>query len=508
MINNIPKCVSEHYEDGAYYAGKCLVRVNPNFEGEFIVKDGTVCILASAFEGCTKIGDVKLPDTIEYIGTRAFANSSVTSVKLPVGLINHNNNIEAFTFYGCDQLKTVTFGEGVTLNSINTCAFMDCSNLEGFDFTKVNTLKFMSFAGAFNPEKNVSIVLRPEQINSSDHDTTTQFPHSGIKSVEFIKNIGEYHNTIPSGCFYECTNLSSVKIGPSVKVIGPFCFDGCTSLSSDILAFNECNVTQLCYRCLARTSLTEITIPVTLSSFDSGVFSNNPTLKTLNWKTKATFDIPLFSFLNDVSKEGSQNIITNYSNSSCNYSDRSANKYYVKQPEKNRNTFITTLNLYPSQEGSVNYGAIFSFQPYLETVNIHNSENSEYGINACMFSFCPVLSTVTFDHPEKVTAIGSLAFEFCPGLHSFPFESLTNLESIDALAFMLTSDGVGYSNKEVTNWEKDDPRRNYGLMGEIDLSKCEKLSQIDACAFQDQFHITSVKLPKNVNLLASVFIGC
>ncbi|MBQ6012957.1 MAG: hypothetical protein IJL27_02840, partial [Firmicutes bacterium] len=56
VLETIPGFISDYYdEDGCYYAGKTLVRVDPDFEGDVEVKEGTVSILASAFEGCTGI---------------------------------------------------------------------------------------------------------------------------------------------------------------------------------------------------------------------------------------------------------------------------------------------------------------------------------------------------------------------------------------------------------------------------------------------------------------------
>ena len=161
----IPSFISDHYDDdGAYYAGKCLVRVDPSHEGDLIVNDGTVCVLAGAFEGCSKIGAVILPDSLEYIGVRAFANSSVSSVNLPKGMdvrsaqareANQNMGsgngpvvIETLTFFGCDELETVTV-EADQIYDVGFMAFLGCSAISEFDMTKVGFVQSLSFAGAF-----------------------------------------------------------------------------------------------------------------------------------------------------------------------------------------------------------------------------------------------------------------------------------------------------------------------------------------------------------------------
>ena len=488
MLSRIPSCVSDCYEDGAYYAGKCLVRVDPAYNGNFAVKDGTVCILASAFEGCKKIGAVTLPDSVEFIGDRAFANSSVTSVNLPAGLDGHSNVIPQFTFFGCDQLKTVKI-ECTKLSSIEYCAFMYCSALTGFDFSKVDSFNSLAFAYAFADGTEISLA------DSYFAGTCAPFYSTGIKKVTFGTGISE----TPVACFMNCAKLEQVVLSSSIKSLYANCFEGCTALKTDILAQENCAVQNLGYRCLARTGVTEITIPKTVTSMNGAVFAKNPQLATLNWYSDRAYT--LFSVLNDGG---------NPSASMPGTSTNSGSDSYAAKPEKNGNTFITTLNIYaqitPAFGGTsspVGAGP-FGLQPYLETVNIHNAADTAIQIPIGMFEFCPALTTVTFDHPEKVTEIGPNAFAFCPGLHDFPFTKMTSLSRIRELAFML--DNASYSNADVTAFK--DARASYGLTGTLDLSACSELTSLGSDSFMDQYHITGLKLPAQASLNGPVFIGC
>ena len=152
------------------------------------------------------------------------------------------------TFYGCTDLTTVTFDEGVTLNKIYFAAFIDCTKLESFDFTKVAYLDYMSFAGAIDPAKNAAITLRPEQLSSS-----AIFSRSGIKSVTFTENKTNPggNTSIPSCCFYKCSNLDSLTFGTSVTSIEAWAFESCSGITADVLAFENCQVQSLSYRCFA-----------------------------------------------------------------------------------------------------------------------------------------------------------------------------------------------------------------------------------------------------------------
>ena len=499
-LDAIKPFISEHYDkDGAYYAGKCLVRLDPEHEGDYTVKDGTVCILASAFEGCSKLGKVTLPSSIEFIGMRAFANSSVTSVNIPAGVTDHYNKLECLTFYNCKNLTNVTFDEGAEVDFIGYAAFMDCTSLEDFDFSKSNNYSFLCFAGAFNSEKNVTVEIRPEQLN----DSAGQFARTGIKSVTFLENKSQddYGKRIPSWCFYRCENLDTVTLSKSVTNIGAWCFEGCRKITEDVLAQENCAVTFLDYRCFAKTSMKEVTIPESVGSMSGGVFAKCPTIKKLNYHS--TFNgSSLFAVLNDCTDSGtsSSEVMTS--------TTTSFGGGYAGKPAKKDNTYIEELELYDPHNCSHTF--TFSLQPYLRTVTIHNSEDSNYAVSEYMFQFCPSLTAVTFDHPEKVTRIGYTAFAFCPSLHSFPFTKMTGLESIGENAFLLSSNGTGYSKNEIANWSKTDPRLEYGLQGELDLGKCTKLYYIDEEAFEMQLNVTSVKLPEKVKLggCGGTFVGC
>ena len=341
---------------------------------------------------------------------------------------------------------------------------MDCSSLEGFDLSKVSYLDDLSFAGAFNSEKNVSVTLRPEQFLLGG----AHFSRSGIKGVTFIENITEpgENQLLPSCCFYKCKNLDTVVLSKSVSTFGVACFEGCLKLTSDILAQTDCAVTYLDYRCLAATGITEITIPLTVTDLPGGVFANAPALKKVNYYSNYySTTYGFFGVLNDTKPSDVLPYMTD-----TQY-QKISNVNYLKKPEKKGNTFIEELNIY--NVNNADWGSYFANQPYLKTVTIHNNEKSNYTLSENMFMFCPELTTVTFDHPEKVIEINSWAFAYCPSLHSFPFEQMTGLMYIGRNAFLLSTDELGFSKEELQAWSSTSfPKANYGLTGELDLSKC------------------------------------
>ena len=77
-----------------------------------------------AFEGCSSLTSVTIPDSVTSIGRSAFRNcSSLTSVTIG----NSVTSIGDYAFYRCSSLTSVTFGNSVT--SIGTTAFYGCTSL-------------------------------------------------------------------------------------------------------------------------------------------------------------------------------------------------------------------------------------------------------------------------------------------------------------------------------------------------------------------------------------------
>ena len=397
-VSKIPAFILNHYEDGAYYAGKCLLRVDPDYKGNFTVKDGTICILASAFEGCDGIRKVEIPDSVEYIGVRAFANSSVTEVNLPKGLngrtqAKDGSTIECMTFFGCKYLKKVRFDcDGIY--KIGYEGFLGCSSLEEFDMTKVQILETLAFAFAF--AKGYELDLTKTDQYSWGWGL---FMGSGISSVTFGD---ETFESIWFEYFRNCKNLKKVVLTPYQKQIGTNAFEYCESLTEDPFAFEGCAVERIAHHAFAYSGLKEVTIPKTLTNMDGGVFAGNPNLVTLNWKApKPTSGAGnLFAFLDDsmlgMSTTGDM---------------QTMGERALSMPAKAGTDFtaIKTLNVWNmTAENMAGFNPFFfAEEPYLETVNIHVAWTK---IPTHAFFDCPSLKHVNLDEPEALKTVEFNAF--------------------------------------------------------------------------------------------------
>ena len=153
----------------------------------------------SAFEGCTSLANVTIPDSVKSIGGSAFEGcTSLTSITIPDSV----TSIEYDAFSGCKSLASVTIGNGVT--SIGQFAFSGCTSLA-----------------------NITI---PDSVTSIE-----DYAFRGCTSLENVA-IGNGVTEIGQYAFDDCTSLESVTIGNGLERIFNGAFRGCTSLSN--ITFN------------------------------------------------------------------------------------------------------------------------------------------------------------------------------------------------------------------------------------------------------------------------------
>ena len=176
-----------------------------------------------AFNNCTSLTNVIIPNYIHTIGPGAFAGcSALTNINLSENVYS----IGRQAFEGCTSLTEINLPNDITI--IKPYTFKDCTSLKNVNISTNNT--FIIEYGAFincsaleiNIPKNVISIKEQAFLGCSSLKTVT-IPH-GIKIIN-------------SDVFTNCINLYEIILPNTIDTINSDAFSNCKSLRK--LIFNK-----------------------------------------------------------------------------------------------------------------------------------------------------------------------------------------------------------------------------------------------------------------------------
>lgn len=186
--------LADYYEDttnwgdDALYIGKYLIAANSFIIGDYVIKEGTVCIAEGAFQGCRSLTNITIPDSVNTIGSAAFHFCyELTNISIPDGV----TSIKAGTFTMCKNLESVTIPDSV--KSIEPIAFTACDKLNDIYFNGTESeWESIEISETGNEILNDVMVHYTEEANSSDNENPTLWD----KVVDFFEDVANFFENV------------------------------------------------------------------------------------------------------------------------------------------------------------------------------------------------------------------------------------------------------------------------------------------------------------------------
>jgi hypothetical protein len=422
-----------------------------------------------AFQNCTGLTSITIPDSVTSIGLNAFqgctgltnivVNSYLSNIGSAFSGLNNANTSWTFDYIGaipegvCNGktgVTSVTIGNQITsignnafarcgltsitipdsVASIRDQAFFGCT-LQSVTFSNQSTCALVGY-NTFQDCVNLTNITLPSSITSIPGGT-----FAGCINLTSITILGEIQS-IGQEAFARCGNLQNITIPNSVTTIGNSAFEGCSSLTSitipnlvTIIGYrvfrgciglttvtfnNESTCTEIGLDSfIGCSSLINITIPDLVTSIGSSAFNDCRSLTSITIPSSVT-SIGQNAFLNCT---GLTNIVINsylYNLGSAfngvnNFNTSWTFNYSGAIPN---NVCINKTNIISvtigNQITSIGESA-FQGCTGLTSITISNSVTS---INKWAFRGCIGLTSITI--PSSVTTIGEAAFVHCTNL--------------------------------------------------------------------------------------------
>ena len=432
--------------NGDEYASKAVIP--DQVEGCRVIAVGD-----SAFENCSNLTSVTIPDSVIAIGDRAFYDcTQLAGLIFPESILSIGDG----AFYGCKGLTEITIPNSV--HSLGASAFSRCAGLtevvlpDGLALLNTEVFFYCS---------NLKAVTIPDRVH-----TIARTSFQGCSSLTSI-TIPEGVSSIGSFAFAYCSRLAEITIPDSVTRIGANAFTGCSELKNFTIPagvteiedglLKECTqlssvfipdgVSSIGLYAFYQAGLTSVAIPGSVESISGGAFAACEKLAQIELAPENTTFELVDGILYNSAKESLVAYINNMADSNCSILDGTRSIGYSAFYNAPNLTAVTIPD-------SVTFIGEAAFAGCNELVSAH-IPGGVSAIERAVFDGCLKLAGVNI--PEGVVSIGNTAFRNCrelgavviPGsvetIGSWAFENCEKLAGVTFLGDAVQIDKTAFS---------------------------------------------------------------
>lgn len=249
-LNHDNKTAEATHNNKDKYTGSIVIPQSICFDGELYT---VITIGKSAFEDCSELTSVIIPNTVITINEYVFCRSGLSSVTIPDSV----KIIESAAFHCCSELKSIIIPNSVTV--IGIIAFSWCTGLKSIEIP--NSVTNIGF-GAFSGCSGLTSVTIPKSVVSIGYSAFTRCSAMTTITVEQDNRYYDSRNNcnaiIKSSTNELIAGCRNSVIPDSVVSIGKFAFSECSG-ESVVIPNSVTRISRFAF--LFCVEMTTVTIP-------------------------------------------------------------------------------------------------------------------------------------------------------------------------------------------------------------------------------------------------------